>query len=153
MTYGNRNFGNNDYIKKTYRDQIPDGYRIFVNMTYVAGIKNYINAALYYAFCRAHRIEFERNALNPHDSNAIMVNGIGDGQKFFLGYVKRDVAQAIAEADVFDRLRPRLMTIFVSKDREYVEVKFQILGPKSEWKKFETIADQLLRNDEEESWR
>jgi hypothetical protein len=121
-------------------DDIPEGFQIFEERLEVAGISHWKQDAA--AFVRGKHLwlELERDAANPHDKNAIRVIGCSKGlfstKRYFIGYVPAHVAEAIVEGRYFERVRPKLLKTWLG-DTGYVEVLFQILGPKGERYEYE----------------
>ena len=118
---------------------IPEGFQIFEDNVPVAGV-NFRRAEVL-AFAKADDVwlELERDSENIHDSNAIKVIGcckILQGLKrYTIGFVPRGLAKVIIEKDYFKTLLPRLSKTYVD-DFGYIEVVFQILGPKGSKKQF-----------------
>lgn len=121
-------------------DAIPEGFQIFEERLEVAGISHRKREAA--EFARNHEIwlELERDANNAHDKNAIRVIGCAKGlsgtKRHFIGFVPASVAKLIAEGQYFEKIRPRLLKTWIG-DTGYVEILFQILGPKGERYKYE----------------
>lgn len=113
--------------------EIPDGYQIFEERLEVAGVHYRRDDAKKFAEGRGLYLEFERDAGNQHDPNAIKVIGCRKGlfgiNKHFIGYVPSDVALSIVEGGYYERVLPRLLKTYVS-DGGFVEILFQVLGPK-----------------------
>ena len=121
---------------------IPHGYQIFEERLQVAGLAHR-RAVVARFICGKHlRLELIREASNKHDPNAIMVFGCTDGiqnsKRFHLGYVPREVAKAIVGGGFWGRVMPRLLYTYLG-DTGYVDVLFQILGPKGRKKAYESI--------------
>lgn len=124
--------------------EIPDGYQIFEERLEVAGITFRKNAAT--SFCEAkrdQRLELEADFGNEHDKNAIKVIGCAKGifgtKRWFIGFVPRQVAKAIIEGGYWSQVKPRLLMTRTGYDG-YVEVLFQILGPKGKRYDFQRLS-------------
>lgn len=115
---------------------IPDGFQIFEERLEVAGISHRKADAV--AFVRRGKdiwLELSPEPNNPYDRNAIRVIGCAKGffgtKRYFIGYVPAKVASAIVHHDYVRKIQPRLLKTWIG-DTGYVEVLFQILGPKGE---------------------
>lgn len=119
-------------------EEIPDGFQIFEERLEVAGVSFRKEDAAAFATVRDGWLEIERDAGNKHDSNAIKVIGCNKGffgtKRRFIGYVPKEVSRAIVEGGYLSQIRPRLLKTYAG-DRGFVEILFQILGPKG--KKYE----------------
>lgn len=131
---------------------IPDGFQIFEERLDVAGISYRREQALEFSKGRGLSLEFEREEGNPHDRNAIRVIGtrktLFGTKRHFIGYVPAPVAAAIVEGGYYNKIRPRLLKTFAGESG-YVEVLFQVVGPKGERLKYagadpESLPQALL---------
>jgi hypothetical protein len=118
---------------------IPEGFEIFEERLDVAGIRFRKDDARAFIESSGGWLEFERDAANVHDSNAIRILGCTKGLIFgttrrFLGYVQSEVAKAIIQGGYWGQVQPRLLKTWVG-DTGFVEIVFQLLGPKG--KKYE----------------
>lgn len=120
---------------KYHLDDIPDGFQIFEERLEIAGVSYHRDEAAKFIRGNDLWLEFERDAANPHDKNAIKITGCSKGlfgiNRYFLGYVPADVARAVVEGDYFEKVRPRLLKTYLGATG-YAEILFQILGPKGE---------------------
>lgn len=118
---------------------IPEGFQIFEDNVLVAGV-NFQRAEVL-AFAKADNVwlELERDSENIHDSNAIKVIGccktLQNFERHFIGFVPRGLSKVIIEKNYFKTIQPRLSKTYVD-DYGYIEVLFQILGPKGMKKEF-----------------
>jgi len=115
---------------------IPDGFQIFEERLEVAGIVHRrADAAAFVSRGKDIWLELSPEPNNAHDRNAIRVIGCAKGffgtKRYFLGYVPAPVASAIAQGDYVRRIQPRLLKAWIG-DTGYVEILFQILGPKGD---------------------
>jgi len=126
-------------IKKRVDYESPDGFQIFENEMPVAGVHARISACTAFIKGKKHQIAWAREPNNAHDSNAIRIVGTTKGlfgtKQRFLGYVPAEVSARIAAGDWFDSLIPRLRFMRISDDG-YVEITFDIIGPKGEKKSY-----------------
>lgn len=109
---------------------IPQGFQIFDARLSVAGIEHHRNDAILFANDSNQTLAMEREPDNTHDANAIKVVGISGSARRFIGYVPKDVAAQIVGSGLVDVIQPRLERIW-STDNGFVDVTFQIIGPKS----------------------
>src|SRR6266508_6942023 len=81
--------------------QIPEGFQIFEERLEVAGVGFRKENAVAFANAKEGWLELEREFGNEHDPNAIKVIGCSKGcfetKRRFIGYVPREVAQAIVQ--------------------------------------------------------
>jgi len=112
---------------------IPEGYQIFEERLEIAGLYRRKGQAIDFVKNTDIWLEFEREPGNEYDSNAIKVLGctkkLFGTKKYFLGYVPKEVAQAIVKAQLDNDIQPRLEFTSLS-DTNYVDIIFQVLGPK-----------------------
>jgi hypothetical protein len=109
---------------------IPKGYQIFHRGAAVSGLHYRREAAL--RFIRSgerHHLEMEPEPTNPHDKNAIRVNGVTAGERYHLGYVPADIVQLLALLKMTDLVQIRLLRAYAGSN-DYVDVMFQFIGPK-----------------------
>ncbi len=118
--------------------EIPDGFQIYEERLEVAGVSFRKEDAAAFATTNDGWLELERDAGNGHDPNAIKIIGCNKGffgtKRRFIGYVPKEVSRAIVEGGYLNQIRPRLLKTYVG-DSGFVEILFQILGPKG--KKYE----------------
>lgn len=114
-------------------ETIPEGYQIYESHLEVAGLARRRVAASRFARGTQQVLEWEREADNPHDKNAIRIFGLYRRffrtKRVFLGYVPRQTAKAIVEADLWRSIQPRLLKTYLSTGG-FVEILFQVIGPK-----------------------
>ena len=125
-------------VKNILQDY-PEDLQIYVHAE-VAGISFRKNDALIFANARNQTIEMEREPGNKHDRNAIAIYGVCHRGRAMIGYVPKEIAAHIARSGMFDLLRPRLARVFMGGENSrdpYLEIQFQILGPKGRKKEFE----------------
>jgi len=130
-------------VSENFSIPIPDGYRVFFREMEVAGIsfrrKQAINA---FSGKQVIIISLEKEPSNKHDKNAIKIivtkKGLFRSKKLHIGYVPREVAEVISKIEVTGKLLPRLTNAWVG-DEGGVSVRFDILGPKSEYSVIKNI--------------
>lgn len=109
---------------------IPRGYQIFESRLSVAGLQHHKDDAREFAEAATKTLVLEREPSNAHDSNAIKVIGVVDGEtRRAIGYVPREIAEIIVGSGLVDIVQPKLEWSRVS-DEGSVDVIFQIIGPK-----------------------
>lgn len=123
---------------------IPDGFRTYAHLT-VAGIQHRKEAAFKFANGSMQSLELEQEPTNKNDKNdknAIKVIGIFKGLLFlkreFMGYVPKDCAKQIIESRILAYIKPCLTRIY-AKDREFIEIQFNIIGPEEHKKTFSEV--------------
>ena len=113
--------------------QIPDGFQIFEDRLEVAGVAFRKSEAASFANSKNLWLELQREEGNPQDRNALKVIGCSKGflgtKRRFIGYVPKDTAKKIVEGDFLTQIRPRLLKTYIG-DSGFVEILFQILGPR-----------------------
>jgi hypothetical protein len=114
---------------------IPEEYQIYEPRLKVVGIHMRKQHAFEFASSKTRWLEFEPELENRYDPNAIRVIGCSkdtpDTKRQFIGYVPGRCAAAIAHTGLRDRALPRLLRTYVN-GREFIDVEFQLLGPKEE---------------------
>ena len=128
-------------------DAIPDGLQIFEERVEVMGIKYRRDDARAFAGGRGLALELERELDNPHDKNAIRVIGrrktLFGSKRHFIGYMPSGLAARIVEGNYYKFVAPRLLKAYIG-DSGYVEVLFQILGPKGQRLKYKRADPDSL---------
>lgn len=88
-------------------------------------------------------MRLEREPDNPKDANAIQVIGLCDDDEYVLGYLPRDVAAHVTRSGLLEQIQPRLMRIYIGERGDgYVEISYQLIGPKSEMRTFKQSAQK-----------
>lgn len=125
--------------------EIPEGFQIFEDRLEVAGVSFRKSDAASFATSKNGWLELEREHGNKHDKNALKVIGCSKGffgtKRRFIGYVPKDVAKKIVEGGFWGRIRLRLLKTYVS-DGGFIEILFQILGPKGQKHQFNPPESQ-----------
>ena len=128
--------------------EIPDGLQIFEERLEVAGVSFRKDDATAFATTKDGWLELERELGNKYDPNAIKVIGCNKGffgiKRRFIGYVPKEISRLIVEGKYLDQIHPRLLKTYIG-DRGFVEILFQILGPKG--KKFEFRQTSSTKGD------
>lgn len=152
-TNSNANKSNNSNYKSStpkkalsFLPPIPKDYQIYVSNMTVAGISFRKNDALRFMKTTDQTLELERELNNPHDKNAIKVIGVTPSNKYFLGYVPKEVSEQIISTGMLDKVAPRLARAFQG-NQDYFQIQFQIIGLKVLKKDF----DAFLKNQPAEA--
>jgi hypothetical protein len=118
-----------------HEQQISEGLQIYEDRLEVAGVSFRRAQAISFAKSTNVWLELERDEENEHDRNALKVIGCSTSflgtRRRFIGYVPRDVAKRIVEGGFLEKISPRLLKTYVGES-EFVEILFQILGPKGQ---------------------
>lgn len=134
-------------MSERFLPPITDGHQLFEATVDLAGIEHRREDVLAFIDGREHQLEFVREPDNPADANAIAVYGLSKGllfsQRRKIGYVPADVAAHIARCGVFEVLRPRLRSLYVS-DGGFCLVQFDITGPTTEHERYSGARVQAI---------
>lgn len=135
---------------ESFLDPIPKGHQIFSRCE-VSGTSFRKNDAVQFAKGSNQELELEREPTNPHDKNAIKVIGKSSGKKYHIGYVPKEVSEQIAVTGIFESIKPRLDRIYQGIDG-YLEIKFQIIGPKENKKQFDSFFTSQPANSTQKEY-
>jgi tetratricopeptide (TPR) repeat protein len=126
---------------------IPEGLQIFEERLEVAGIGYQRDDARAFAAGRGLTLELERKPDNLRDKNAIRIMGrrktLFGSKRHFIGYAPSAVAAKIIEGNYYASVVPRLLKTYIG-DSGYVEILFQILGPKGQRLKYNKADPESL---------
>lgn len=139
-----------DSESQGYPIPIPKDYQIFSGAE-VAGVTFRKDDALRFARGSNQELTLEREPNNTHDKNAIKVIGKSSGWDYFIGYVPKDIAAQIIETELFNRVKPRLMRIYQGTEN-YLEIHFQIIGPKVDKKQFDAYITNQPANTSQKDY-
>lgn len=121
------------------REAIAEGYQIYEDRLTPAGISFRKSDAAAFARSSNGWLELEPEPGNQHDKNAIKIIGCTKGvfwtKRRFVGYVPKEVSKNIVGQGFLPLVRPRLISTYSGRDG-YVEILFQILGPKGRKKEY-----------------
>ena len=119
--------------------EIPSGFQIFEDRLEIAGVSFRKKDAAAFAKSKQPWLELEREQENKYDENAIRVLGCNKGflgtKRRFIGYVPKEIAKMIVDGGFWGKIHPRLLKTYVG-DSGFVEILFQILGPKGQKNKY-----------------
>jgi len=139
-----------DSENQSYPTPIPKDYQIFSGSE-VAGVTFRKDDALRFARGSNQELRLEREPNNTHDKNAIKVIGRSSGRDYFIGYVPKEIAAQIIETELFNRVKPRLMRIYEGTEN-YLEIHFQIIGPKVDKKQFDAYITNQPANPSQKDY-
>ena len=129
-----------------HEQEIPQGLQIYEDWVQVAGVGFRKQEAAAFARSKNLWLELEREPTNKYDENAIKVIGCSRGffgtKRRHIGYVPEDLAKTIAESNF--SIQPRLKYTYVGESG-FVEIEFQILGPKGQKHEFTTACERRGR--------
>jgi hypothetical protein len=121
------------------RHPIPEGFQIFEERLDVAGLQFRREDAEAFIIRGDQWLELELDPGNAHDPNAIKVIGCNGTSyntcRHFIGFVPKNVARAVVRKGFWGLVQPRLLKTYVSPNG-FVEVLFQLLGPKGRKKEY-----------------
>lgn len=135
----------------TLDNPIPPGYQIFAQSLPVAGMEYRKSDAIKFARANNQEMILEREPNNQHDKNAIKLIGISGSNKYFIGYLPKEVSEQIVATGLFDSVKARLTRIYVGKD-DFLEFHYQIVGPKAEKKKFDDFLNNQPADSEQKEY-
>lgn len=143
------------YHLKEPEQKIPDGFMIYDDRLEVAGIQHRRDVAAQFVNQTNQWLEFESEPLNSYDSNAIKILGCyqqnNENIKLHVGYVPASIAKQITNFSA-DECKARLLKTYIGESG-YVEILFQVLGPKGrieEYASFYEPTDEDLEEDNDD---
>lgn len=133
-------FNNANSGGQSFSSPIPSGYQIYAGHLPIAGIKYRKQDAIKFANSSNQELGLEREPNNEHDPNAIKLIGISGSNKYFMGYIPKDLSEQIVSTGLFDSVKPRLSRIYVGKN-DFIDIQYQIIGPKTNKKQFDAFLE------------
>lgn len=137
-------------VAQYHLPEILEGLQIFEERLEVAGVQYRRDDAHAFANGQNLSLEFEREPNNTHDQNAIKLIGCRHGyfgvKRHFIGYVPSNVAADIVERGYYEKVAPRLLKTYVGENG-FVEILFQVLGPRGERLKYKRVDPESLPQD------
>jgi hypothetical protein len=106
----------------------------------VAGVSFRKKDVLRFMQSTEQTLELELEPNNPNDKNAVKVIGVTSSDRYFLGYVPKEISEQIISTGVFDKVNPRLVRLFQGNN-DYLEVQFQIVGPTEHKNDFDAFLE------------
>ena len=122
---------------------IPDGHQIYLERAYVSGVQHYSDQVWDLAAQEKPVLSWEANPENPHDENAIQIYAGSGADKQLIGYVSKELAAVLADYDRKDELAIRFSG--AKAHENWLEVFYQITGPKKGKQEFRTFYDKNIR--------
>lgn len=138
-------------ISEAFRPPIPEGWQIYVPRLFVQGmhVETHRKQVEAFAHGRAQELSLLAEPTNPHDKNAIKIIGNYKGLFFVsraeLGYVPRDIAEALVKTSLLAVTSARLKYVSVNEGG-HAEIEFEIIGPKEHKKAFDAFFETKLRD-------
>ena len=142
-------------ISKPFGPPIHKDWRIFEARLFVQGlhVQHLRDHGHEFAKGWAQRLELVPEPANPYDAHAIQVTGIyrhkieggTKTSRLEIGYVPRHVSEALVKTGLVSVVKPRLKYIGVSP-KGYVDIEFEVLGPKEHKKKYLEFFDTKRNN-------
>lgn len=132
---------------------MPESFRIYIDRVPIMGVALRRSDAA--AFCKGsdRQLAFMREPDNQHDSNAIRIVGSWKGwflrKEKVLGYVPAEDAAKLVRLGLADSVRPRLLKTYLGTDG-FVEIEFQITGPKDLYRTFNPLPPDKEANPAED---
>lgn len=136
-------------VSETFRPTIPSGCQIFAARLFVQGLhfEAHRSEGERFARGRAQALALVAEPSNPHDKNAVQVIGNFRGlilsSRADLGYVPKDIAEALVTTGLLPSVSPRLKYVSLG-DNGRVDIEFDIVGPKEQKKVFDAFFEKRL---------
>jgi len=120
------------------RDSMPKDFQVYVSD--IDPIVPAKHRAEVFKFVRGGGgpIELEREQSSADAPYAIRLVGVASGQRFHIGDVPEGAAKQIVQSGLFESVKARLLRVTAPSD-SYIEMRYQIIGPKAEKKKFDDV--------------
>jgi hypothetical protein len=116
--------------------EYPENHQIYFSQFEVAGVSYHRTALQEWSKLKNVYLQLQPEPTNPHDSNAIMVHGCGDGvlsrKSFHIGYLPKEMAAHIVRKNSLQQLSPRLRMVNI----QFHRVVMELTGPKGHKKAF-----------------
>lgn len=126
---------------------IPTGFRIYEDRLDVMGVVQRRADALAFVRGKRHSLELQLEPGNSADPNAIQVIGNWAGwllkHSKVIGYVPREAAKRLADAQVNHLVAARLLKTYAGADG-FVEVQFQIVGPTEAYGRYAELSPSVI---------
>ncbi len=119
---------------------VPEGFRIYLNYLPIMGLAKRKGDAAKFCKGSGRELTLEPEPGNTHDPNAIKVVGSWKGwfgrKARHLGYVPAEHAAKLVALGLSRQIRARLLKTYLGADG-FVEIEFQIIGPKKSYEQFQ----------------
>jgi hypothetical protein len=137
-------------VTQAFKPPILTGWQIFAPRQFVQGLHVEENRAQAALFARGNEqgLALVAEPTNTYDPNAILV--VGRYRGWFmsglakLGYVPRDIAEALVTTGLLPKVMARLK--FVTVGETGGDVEFEIVGPKEHKRAFDSFFEQKLNS-------
>jgi hypothetical protein len=110
---------------------MPPGYQMYASNLPIAGIIYRKDKAVKFTQDSGQSLELQREADNEFDPNAIKLIGVTQRDRYFIGYLPKELSAQIVSTGFFEKVKPRLMLTYFDGD-DFIDIQYQIIGPKSE---------------------
>ena len=135
---------------QNFSPSFPVDYQIY-RTSLVAGVFYRKVDAILFVNGNNHELQFQRELDNKHDKDALKVIGISNGTSYFIGYVPKDLAAQIRRSGLANKVKPILDRIFYNCNN-FIEIRFKVIGLKSDRKKFHEWFNCKLANYEQKNF-
>lgn len=126
------------------RQPIPDGHVLYFDRLDLSIHPSNKPACAEFCRGRDQELRIEPEPTNAYDPNALRIWGAWGGGRHqkAIGYVDRQTAGRLAAAKAAHLVRPRLLKTYLGTDN-YVEISYQITGPKDQYADFLSTSTSL----------
>jgi hypothetical protein len=138
------------HAAQNFSPSFPADHQVY-RTSLVAGIFYRKDDAILFVNGNNHELQFQRELDNKHDKDALKVIGISNGASYFIGYVPKDLAAQIRRSGLADKVKPILDRIFYNSNN-FIEIRFKVIGLKSDRKKFHDWFDCKLASYEQKNF-
>lgn len=114
---------------------IPSGHQIYLKRLEVAGVEHSKDDVYRLAVAENPALVWKPDPDNEHDANAIAIYGQTGGQEFPVGFVDRKTAAKLSAWPDFNDLGLRFEK--AGYNNGWVEIAYQVTGPKAQKKSFD----------------
>lgn len=125
---------------QSFLPPIPPDHQIYASQMPVAGIQHHKEEALRFARSVNQELLLERDPTNSYNRNAVRLIGVSGSNRYFIGYLPREIAEQIARTNLFDSIKARLGRIYEGHNG-FLDIQYQLIGPKSGKATFDAYFD------------
>lgn len=129
-----------EQLKNFNLPPIPQGHQIYLKRAYVAGAQHFSDQVWRLTNQDTPTLSWKSDPDNPHDKNAIQIFAGSGEHKEAIGFVDRELAAVVTHYENKDELDIRFAGANV--DEKWVEVFYQITGPKQTKQAFREFYEQ-----------
>ena len=123
-------------ISERHLPPIPTGHQILFGRVAVAGCSFRKADFCRFAMSIDKSLRLVAEPSNKHDKNAVMVIGEGDGRKYHIGYLPRELSAEITKNRILPKISPRLRYLS-AKMAGYFDLEIDLTAEKSLVKSFQ----------------